>query len=165
MTVTNLSATNITTGTLTADVIATGSLYGIKIGTGSNGIATGNLITNAATKGAGTYSNSLTNFVGGSWVTVASLTITTVGGSVMVIGYALMFSDDITNTIELAIYRGTSMICLANGVQVAWEPFTMTPCAFDSPAAGTYTYYLKAWRITSGDGIYNRSLVAVELRR
>jgi hypothetical protein len=57
------------------------------------------------------------------------------------------------------------MICLANGVQVVWKPFTMTPCAFDSPAAGTYTYYLKAWRITSGDGIYNRSLVAVELRR
>lgn len=165
MTVTNLSASNITTGTLTASVIATGSLYGIKIGTGGNGIATDNLITNAATKGAGTYSNSLTNFVGMSWVTVASLTITTVGGSLMVIGYALMYSDSIDNTIELAIYRGASLICLADVHQDAGKSTSVTPCAFDSPAAGTYTYYLKAWRLSSGDGIYNRSLVAVELRR
>ena len=49
ITVTNLNASNLSGGTLSVDRIATNSINGVKIGTGSNGIGTGNIVPGAVT--------------------------------------------------------------------------------------------------------------------
>lgn len=71
VTVTNLSASNITGGTLSVDRIAANSINGSKIGTGSSGLNTYNIIKQAVSRGVGaSVSGYAPAGSGPRWVTI-----------------------------------------------------------------------------------------------
>lgn len=137
----------------------------------ANLIASDNLQVGAATNvvAATGSDQNLTNASSDVEVTLASLSITTIGGKVLLQGaVSVTLILATTASMVFRIYRGTTLLrsypffsAFANGIR---QPLF----DLDSPAAGTYTYSVRVVATISGSQQFQYAsplLVATELRR
>lgn len=152
---------------------------GSTLSVGGSIIATGNIVSAAATQMVTSNTDGSITCTIGSWVTVASLSITTTGYPVELIAAAtLSFGGSVYGFYGIKILRGSTVIyrtggttdppLQGNGVYFANSMDISLPLV-DSPSAGTYTYYFQIYAIYSSGGgnpsAYWRKLSALEIKR
>lgn len=107
----SINADTITAGTLSVDRISANSINGIKIGTGSNGVDTANLVSNAVTTVTAGYSDSYSTISNGSIIFSATLPANANRGTVIVLLAGGFYNLDVMgNVVETAVYRAGSRV-------------------------------------------------------
>ncbi len=133
---------------------------------GKDIVSTEDVEDNAITETASSYTAATQAVTYKSETSVASVSITTVGGVVMVQFYFCLQGTGGSGTFDIRIYRGATLIYEAD---VGAYPSIYFPFAVgfsEVPAAGTYTYAIKVQGNGTRTGdIKNRSLYVQEMRR
>jgi len=147
---TTVAATITSAGIIATDAVETNSILDNAVSaTGFAFTATGTLLTT-------TYAN------------MQSLSVTADGVSPVIMQFALAYYWDNDNGKgECALYRDTTSLVALDAVTVnSGENPTMSGIFVDYPAAGTYTYYLKAKANNNSKiGAKNNALLNLELKK
>jgi hypothetical protein len=172
-----LSASKITTGTLDASLVTVDHLSATKITTGTLDVA-GRVTTGAITDSASAYTAAATALTNSSTeYTIQSVAYTTTGGRLVItVSLNVLLTRILTSGAQLRILRGTSEIyaCDLFGSEVsgttAMDCSRPTTIIFsETPAAGTYTYYVKVTPGTTYSSptntIANRLLMVEEFKK
>jgi predicted phage tail protein len=159
----SVTATQMAVGTITA---ASGILANLSVGTAN--IADANITTlkvagNAITTPLSAFT-AANVAVSNTGTVIQSVTITTTGGSVFIIGsYSHYNTSGITQTGVAQINRGGTL--LTNNLYTAQtgEDYCLAVSVMDTPAAGTYQYDLISNGVDGNAG--TRSLMIMEVKR
>lgn len=125
-------------------------------------VATGNLLSNAVTNVRSSYT-AAGAAASSSWTTYASVSITTVAGSPVIVWISGYIS--VSTQFQIRIYRnGTLLAEIPPGFAGGSAMFSHV--LTDTPGAGTHTYQ---WQLADfgfgGASVYSRSIVAMETKR
>jgi hypothetical protein len=135
---------------------------------GTGAVETANIAIGNITQTIDAYTSGNIALTNGAWTAVQSLTMTTAGGPVALIGSGVL--DTIINTIctstFMAIDRdGVLQITIAlNGWGGATYYSTFAGTLVDTPAAGAHTYTLYVLHNAINANMRNRSLFASEMK-
>lgn len=149
--VTNLNAANISGGTLSVDRISANSINGTKIGTGVNGIATGNIQASAVTYAFSIY-QSLLNVTGSPltlWTPNVPAVTTGNRGRVTFHGAFILYRPNptLTETVTAQLSRGGVTLLTAGATIMAGQVYALLPFHYsDLPTAITQLSYV--WTLT-----------------
>ena len=150
-------------GSSTRGILWDGSAFTVR----GDLIATGNIQADAITNTLTAYNTGSTS-VSTSWTDLASVTITTTGGKVVL--QAACRAWGTINNWNIRILRGTSNVIYItehfDGFTTYYLSQALASCSVvDTPAAGTYTYKLQAQTGSGTNDVARRFLSATELKR
>jgi hypothetical protein len=131
-----------------------------------NKVITDSIADNAVSDNSGAFTSGTTS-LGSSYSNVQSLTVTTDGEQVMLF-YSLAWEYLTDNAKgDCALYRDSTPLVVLGQITInSGESPTTAGVFIDAPAAGTYTYYLKAKTNDPGDiGASNRSILQLGLKK
>jgi hypothetical protein len=142
--------------------VTTLSLNGNLVVDGS--IKTQGIALNAVTLPVAAYSGSGVGLSTGVITTIQQVTVITDGSPILFIG-GCSGSSDSGGIIQVSIWRGGSAVGYTRATTPPGDLASISIILTDQPAAGTYTYYLKALSQYCDGSVFFPSLVSMVLKR